>query len=131
MRAAVEVTVHFSRLAHDESLRGLAEIFHLEARAAAGIDELSRGADQAFWFSHAFSSFIEATHPFGSHVRSELSGCAPYVTATASTSADRAISRSWEVSPITRVLSLGTWSSSMSSTSIAGCGLGCVSSAQR
>src|SRR3954468_958066 len=131
MRAAVEIRLGFAVVAHHERRRRLAEVFDLKANAAPGVHQIRRGADQPFAFSHAPSASTLEMQPRGEHARSPVSSCAPYVTANASTPAARAISRSCDVSPIIRVLSRSTDNSSISSFSIAGWGLGAVSSAQR
>src|SRR3954462_9881087 len=124
MRATVEIRVRLAVVAHGERGGGLAEVLDLEANAAAGVDEIRGRADQPLVFSHAPSASTLAKQPSGEQARRPGSSCAPYVTANASTPAARAISRSCDVSPIIRVLARSTESSSISSSSIAGCGLG-------
>src|SRR4051812_45060852 len=131
MRATVEISVSLAVVAHGECGSRLAEVLDLEANAAPGVDEIRGRADQPLVFSHAPSASTLAKQPSGEQARRPGSSCAPYVTANASTPAARAISRSCDVSPIIRVLARSTESSSISSSSIAGCGFGCVSSAQR
>src|SRR5688500_13026420 len=131
MPAAVEVAVHHAVLAHHERGRRLAEVLDLEAHAAALLGQRAGVADQAWVFSHSSNALTLSMQPSGSQARKPSSACAPYVTASASTPAARAISRSCDVSPIMRVCSLHAFNSSISSSSIAGWGLGLVSSAQR
>src|SRR5438270_12071055 len=77
VRAAVEVGTHGALVADGERRRRLAEVFHLEAHAAARVGERARSADQPLAASHWPSSATLATQPRGAQPRSPAAACAP------------------------------------------------------
>src|SRR5215472_14812277 len=99
MAAAIQVPVHAALVAHRERGRPLPEVLDLEAHRAPGVHERRRFANQAFTVSHWRSSGTPVMQAFGAWQRNAASGCAPYVTASASTPAFFAICKSCEVSP--------------------------------
>src|SRR4029079_17983697 len=126
--ATVHEGAHGAAEAHRETLRMRRE---LEAHALAAVGEVRRGADHPLVVSHRCSSGTVETRAFAGRVARRSPWCAPYDTATASTSLLASSSRSWVVSPTIRASAGSTPVSSRSVRSIPGWGLAKPSSAQR
>src|SRR6476660_1924501 len=118
-------------IAHHEGRFGPAVALHREAHAFATFDDVRGFADQANASTHCASSAKEETQASGVCSTRSSRGWAPYATATASTSALRAINRSCVVSPIISVRVRSTPIVSIRYSSMSGCGFGSPSSAQR
>src|SRR5258708_33347624 len=95
----VHVRARLAAVAHDEAFLLARERPQGEAHALASLGKRGGRADQPCVVSHRCSSATESQRARAGRVPRRPASCAPYDTATASTPALAASSRSWRVQP--------------------------------